>query len=89
MENESCNKLKRKSMEFDLSKNDYGWFKFDAPIGKGFAQFCIRWCGKEDIKEELDDGKWSTYVPNEEWMCLELKKMHPHDASYECITEYV
>ncbi|GKB52508.1 hypothetical protein Tco_0903261 [Tanacetum coccineum] len=57
MENESCNKLKGKSMEFDLSKNDYDWFKFDAPIRKGFDQFCKRWWGKEDIKKELDDGK--------------------------------
>ncbi|GJU07320.1 hypothetical protein Tco_1123750 [Tanacetum coccineum] len=40
MENESSNKLKGKSMKFDLSKNDYDWFKFDAPIGKGFDQFC-------------------------------------------------
>ncbi|GJS20459.1 retrovirus-related pol polyprotein from transposon TNT 1-94 [Tanacetum coccineum] len=56
MENESCNKLTGKSMEFDLSNHDYDWFKFDAPIGKGFDQFCKRWWGNEDIKEELDDG---------------------------------
>ncbi|GJW08429.1 hypothetical protein Tco_1570852 [Tanacetum coccineum] len=88
MKNESCNKLKRKSMEFDLSKNGYDWFKFDAPIGKGLDQFCKRWLGKEDIKEELDDGKWSTYVPSEEWKRLELEMILPSNASYECIGEY-
>ncbi|GJU40248.1 hypothetical protein Tco_1193205 [Tanacetum coccineum] len=88
MENESLNMLKGKSMKFDLSKNDYYWFKFDAPLGKEFDQFCKRWLGKEDIKEELDDGKWSTYVPNEEWKRLELEKMLPSNASYECIGEY-
>ncbi|GJW78412.1 hypothetical protein Tco_0140094 [Tanacetum coccineum] len=88
VKNKSCNKLKGKSMEFDLSKNDYDWFKFDALIGKGFNQFYKRWSGKEDIKEELDDGKWSTYVPNDEWNHLELEKMPPSNASYECIREY-
>ncbi|GJW41627.1 hypothetical protein Tco_0067472 [Tanacetum coccineum] len=88
MENESCNKLKGKYTEFELSKNDYDWFKFDAPIGKGLDQLCKRWRGKEDIKEDLDDGKWSTYVPNDEWKRLELKKMPPSNASYECIGEY-
>ncbi|GJX34642.1 hypothetical protein Tco_0246199 [Tanacetum coccineum] len=53
MENESCNKLNGKSMEFDLSKNDYD----------------------------------CTYVPNEEWECLELKKMPSSDASYD-VGEY-
>ncbi|GJS20455.1 hypothetical protein Tco_0449087 [Tanacetum coccineum] len=43
---------------------------------------------KEDIKKELDDGKWSTYVPNDEWKHLELEKMPPNNASYECIEEY-
>nr|GEZ08861.1 hypothetical protein [Tanacetum cinerariifolium] len=57
MENESCNMLKGKSMEFELSKNDYDWFELDAPIGKGFVLFCKRWLEKEDIKEELDYGK--------------------------------
>ncbi|GKB96901.1 hypothetical protein Tco_0983038 [Tanacetum coccineum] len=51
----------------------------------------VNWCldeGNEDIKEELDDGKWSTYVPNDEWKRLELEKMPPSNASYECIGEY-
>ncbi|GJV72178.1 hypothetical protein Tco_1492173 [Tanacetum coccineum] len=49
MENESCNKLKRKCLKFDLSKNDYDY---------------------------------------DEWKRLELKKMPPRNASYECIEEY-
>ncbi|GJW15153.1 hypothetical protein Tco_0019286 [Tanacetum coccineum] len=30
----------------------------------------------------------TTYVPNEEWKRLELEKMPPSNASYECIGEY-
>ncbi|GKD52112.1 hypothetical protein Tco_1281088, partial [Tanacetum coccineum] len=58
IENESCNNLKGKSMEYDLSKDDYDWFKFDAHIRKGSDQFCKIWWGKKDMTKELDDGKW-------------------------------
>ncbi|GKD18297.1 hypothetical protein Tco_1207455 [Tanacetum coccineum] len=43
---------------------------------------------KDGMKDELKDGGWSNYMPNDEWKCLELEKDNPKQANEECISEY-
>ncbi|GJY79861.1 hypothetical protein Tco_0485662 [Tanacetum coccineum] len=68
--------------------NDFDWFNCDTPLEKGFDKFFQRWWGKEGMKDQLSDGGWSNYVPNDEWKLLELYRNNLIQADHDCIKDY-
>ncbi|GKA15412.1 hypothetical protein Tco_0695159 [Tanacetum coccineum] len=68
--------------------NDFNWFNCDTPLEKGFDEFCQHWWGKEGMKDELSNGGWNNYIPNDEWKLLEFKRNIPIHANQDCIKDY-
>ncbi|GJU50831.1 hypothetical protein Tco_1220386 [Tanacetum coccineum] len=44
--------------------------------------------GKKGMKDQLSDGGWSNYLPNDEWKLLEFKRNNPIHTKQDCIGKY-
>ncbi|GJR79667.1 hypothetical protein Tco_0150452 [Tanacetum coccineum] len=68
--------------------NYFDWFNCDTPLDKGFDEFCQHWRGKEGTKNELCNGGWSMYVPNDEWKLMQSERNNLIQDRKECLGDY-